>query len=86
MGSFGGIKNLEITLHNNSNYLLDKVAVKITYLNPEGNTVNSDIIYFQSVNPGEASTIPVKKSKRGVKIDYQITKIESKEFLLTDSK
>lgn len=86
MGSFGGIKNLEMTLQNNSNYLIDNITVHIKYLNPEGNMVNSEKINFQSINPGESSTIAVKKSKRGVKIDYQIIKIESKEFSVNHSK
>ena len=76
MGSFGGIKNLELTLANGSSYLLDKVTVEINYLNPEGNTVNFDKIFFQSINPGDIAVVPVKKSKRGVKIEYKIIKIE----------
>lgn len=85
VGSFGGIKNLELSLQNKSQYLLDKVTVKIEYLNPEGKTVNSEHIYFQSIQAGDAATIPVEKSKRGVTIDYKITKIESKELTAHNS-
>lgn len=80
MGSFGGIKNLEVTLENGSAYLLDKIAVEINYLNPEGDIVNSDKIYFQSIGPGDAVTLPVKKSKRGVKIILKVIKIDSKDL------
>ncbi|MEO5946304.1 MAG: hypothetical protein ABIP79_05770 [Chitinophagaceae bacterium] len=80
MGSFGGIKNLEVTLENGSAFLLDKIAVEIIYLNPEGEIVNSDKIYFQSIGPGDTATLPVKKSKRGVKINLKVIKIESKEL------
>lgn len=80
MGSFGGIKNLEVTLENGSSYLLDKIAVEINYLNPEGNTVNTDKIYFQSIGPGDVATLPVKKSKRGVKIELKVINIESREI------
>ncbi len=80
MGSFGGIKNLEITLQNNSKYLLDKVTAEIRYLNPEGAVVMTDNISFQSVHPGETETLPVTKTKRGVKITYKVIKIESKEI------
>lgn len=78
-GSFGGIRNLEMTLQNDSKYMLDKVIVELKYLNPEGMTLKTEDIYFHSVYPGEAETIAVKKSKRGVKIAYKITGIESKE-------
>ncbi|MEO6611204.1 MAG: hypothetical protein ABIT05_03695 [Chitinophagaceae bacterium] len=80
IGSFGGIKNLEMTLQNDSRYLLDKVDVEIRYLNPEGMTILTDDIHFKSVYPGAAETVPVKKSRRGVKIAYKITRIESKEI------
>ena len=78
-GSFGGIRNLEMTVQNDSKYLLDKVIVEVRYLNPEGMILRTEDILFHSVYPGEAETIPVKKSKRGVKIAYKITRIESKE-------
>lgn len=78
VGSFGGIRNLEITLHNDSKYLLDKVAAELQYLNPEGMILKTENIYFQSVSPGEKETVVVKKSKRGVKINYKITSIESR--------
>lgn len=83
VGSFGGIRNLELTLQNNSNYLLDKVAVTIEYLNPEGIIIKTENIYFQSVHAGEKETLAVKKTKRGVKIAYRITKIESKDISST---
>ena len=78
VGSFGGIRNLEITLHNDSKYLLDKVTVEVQYLNPEGIILKTENIYFQSLSPGEKETVAVKKSKRGVKIVYKIAGVESK--------
>jgi hypothetical protein len=86
VGSFGGIRNLEMTLQNDSKYFLDKVIIEIKYLNPEGNIVNTDNVSFQSIQPGEATTIPVTKSKRGVKIEYSITKIESEVLTNNNSK
>jgi hypothetical protein len=79
VGSFGGIRNLEITLHNNSKYLLEKVTAEIKYLNPEGTVLKTENIHFTSVQPGTKETIPVNKTKRGVKIAYQVIKIEPKE-------
>jgi len=80
IGSFGGIRNLEMTLRNDSKYLLDKVVVELRYLNPEGVTLKTEDISFKSVYPGEAETVAVKKTKRGVKITYKISAIESKEI------
>lgn len=78
VGSFGGIRNLEMTLHNDSKYVLDKVSAELQYLNPEGVIIKKETISFQSVLPGQKETVAVKKSKRGVKISYKITGIESK--------
>ena len=86
VGSFGGIRNLEMTLQNDSKYFLDRVTVEINYLNPEGAILKTDNIFFQSIQPGDASTIPVNKTKRGVKVNYKITKIESKELTKCNSK
>jgi hypothetical protein len=85
IGSFGGIKNLEVTLQNGSTYLLEKIAVEISYLNPEGKTVGSDNIFFQSVGPGDVVTMPVKKSHRGVKVEMKVNKIESNELSAINS-
>jgi len=79
VGSFGGIRNLKMTLHNDSEYLLDKVTVEIQYLNPEGIILKTDNIFFQSLPPGDKATIAVDKTKRGVKVEYKIVRIDSKE-------
>jgi len=80
VGSFGGIRNLEMTLHNDSKYALNKVTAEINYLNPEGIILKTDNVYFQSIAPGETSTVAVQKTKRGVRITYKIIKIEPKEI------
>ena len=85
VAAFGGIRNLKITLQNNSRYLLDKVSVELHYLNPEGTVVKTETIDFNFVQPGAEATVAVKKSTRGVKLDYKITRIESKEMAATNS-
>ena len=81
VGSFGGIRNLEITLRNDSKYLLDKVTAELQYLNPEGVILKTENIYFQFVPAGETEKVAVNKTKRGVKIVYKVIKIESREVI-----
>ncbi len=83
VGSFGGIRNLEMTLQNDSKYALDKVTVELKYLNPEGIILKTENIHFKSVQPGSHEKVAVNKSKRGVKIAYTILKIEPKETTTT---
>ena len=78
VGAFGGIRNLKMTLQNGSAYLLDKVTVELKYVNPDGNIIKTEQLYFQNVPPQNATTIKVDKSKRGVKVEYNITNIECK--------
>ncbi len=78
-GSFGGIRNLEMTVQNNSKYLLDEVMVELKYLNLDGILVHTDHIVFRSIQAGQPETMAVKKSRRGMKVKYRVTKIESKE-------
>ena len=85
VAAFGGIRDLKVTLQNNSQYLLDKVSVELHYLNPEGTVVKTETIEFKYVEPGAEATVAVKKSFRGVKLDYKITRIESKEMASTHS-
>jgi hypothetical protein len=68
-----------MTLQNDSKYLLDAVTVELKYLNLDGVTVQTEQIVFRSVEPGQPETMAVKKSRRGMKVKYRVTKIESKE-------
>jgi len=85
VAAFGGIRNLKMTLQNDSRYLLDKVSVELNYLNPEGKVVKTEKIDFNYVQPGAEATIAVNKTTRGVKLDYKITRIELKETAANNS-
>jgi hypothetical protein len=76
VGALGGIRNLKMTLLNRSRYLLDKVTVELRYLNPDGKIIKTEKLYFQNVQPQDITSLQVDKSKRGVKVEYQVTNIE----------
>jgi hypothetical protein len=76
----GGIKDLEITVQNFSDHLLDEVTVKVDYLKPKGEIINSEMVVISDIKAGESKTIEVPPSSRGVKIKYAITDIISKEY------
>ena len=81
-GVFGGISNLSMKLSNKRLLQLEQVEVEVLFLSPEKKTVNKQKIVFENVSPGEQLSIEVPKSNRGVKIDYSIRKIATKEFEL----
>ncbi|MFZ9387867.1 MAG: hypothetical protein ACO25B_08285 [Chitinophagaceae bacterium] len=76
VGSFGGIKNLELTVSNASAFTLSKVIVDLDYLKPRDEWIRTEKIIFHSVAPGGSQTIAVPKSSRGVNIRFRIAHIE----------
>ena len=79
-GAFGGIRNLELTVTNQSKYLLDKVVVELQYLKPSEEPLRSENILFRSIPADGTMTIAIPPTNRGIKVSYKITKVESKEL------
>ena len=75
--AFGGIRDLQLTVFNESPYALDKVLVELQYLKPTQEPFRMDLITFKSVSPGGSLTIRMPDTNRGVKVRYRITNILS---------
>ncbi len=75
--AFGGIRDLHITVVNDSKYMLDKVMVELEYLKPTEEPFRMDVIQFKSVSPGGSLTIRMPDTNRGVKVKYKIVQILS---------
>jgi len=73
----GGIYNLQISVNNNTNYLIDNVKVKVIYIKANGNVWNSRILDFNLLAPWTKSTIKVPDTERGTSVQYEITSIKS---------
>jgi hypothetical protein len=78
--AFGGIQNLELTVNNSSNFILDKVIVELQYLKPSEQPLITEKIEFTTVSPNSALTLKIPDNPRGIKILYKITQIESAQF------
>jgi hypothetical protein len=79
VASFGGIKNLQLTVKNDSKFTLDKVIVELQYLKPRDELLRTENVYFTVIPPNTTQTVAIKKTTRGVKVNYRIIRIESKE-------
>ena len=77
--AFGGIRNLYLTVTNNSKYELDKVIVELQYLKPSEEPLRTENIKFKSIAPNASSTIRVPDTNRGIKVAYKIINIDSKQ-------
>lgn len=75
--AFGGIRDLQLTLYNDSKYVLDKVLVELQYLKPTEEPLRIDVITFKSVSPNGSLTIRMPDTNRGIKVRYRILNILS---------
>ena len=78
--AFGGIRNLELTVTNDSKYTLDKVIVELQYLKPSEEPLKTENIEFKSVGPKSTSTIRVPDTNRGIKVAYRIVNVKSRQM------
>jgi len=75
---FGGIRNLELTVTNNSNHTLDNVLVEVQYLKPSEQPLRTENIQFKGVGPNSTSTIRLPDTNRGIGVSYRIIQIKTK--------
>jgi hypothetical protein len=78
--AFGGIRNLQLTVRNDSKYVLDNVTVEVEYLKINQQTLKTESVQFKSVAPNGTATIRIPDTNRGMKVVYKIVRVESKEF------
>ena len=85
VGTFGGISELQLTVSNKSVYPLDLVVVEIQYIQSNKKIFKTETLYFRNIGAGSALMEEAPKSSRGVKVQYKITLINSKELGLAYS-
>jgi hypothetical protein len=76
---FGGFRNLELTVTNDSKVSLDNVLVELQYLKINDEPAKIEHIPFRSISPGGSLTIRVPDNNRGAKLTYKIIKIDPKD-------
>jgi hypothetical protein len=85
VGTFGGISNLQITVSNHSVYPLDLVVVEVHYVQANKKIFKTENVYFHNVGAGSALMQEAPKSPRGIKVQYKIAVINSKDSGLSYS-
>lgn len=81
VGTFGGITDLQLTVSNRSAYPLELVIVEVQYIQANKKVYKTENLYFRGIGAGAALMQEAPKSSRGVKVQYKITSITSKEGL-----
>jgi len=85
VGTFGGISGLQLTVSNRSVYALDLVVVEVQYVQANKKVFKTENLYFRGIAPGSALMQEAPKSSRGIKVQYKITLVNSKELGLSYS-
>jgi len=85
VGTFGGISGLQVTVSNRSAYPLDMVVVEVQYIQSNKKIYKTENLYFRGIGAGSALMQEAPKSSRGVRVQYKITMISSKELGLSYS-
>jgi hypothetical protein len=85
VGTFGGISDLQLTVSNHSTYPLDLVVVEVQYIQANKKVFKTENLNFHNVSAGSALMLEAPKTSRGVKVQYRITLINSKESGLSYS-
>jgi hypothetical protein len=83
VGTFGGINDLQLTVTNRSGYPLDLVVVEVQYIQANKKVYKTENLYFRGIGPGAALMQEAPKSTRGIRVQYKITSISSKELGLS---
>ncbi|MBC7946703.1 MAG: hypothetical protein H7Y42_02405 [Chitinophagaceae bacterium] len=78
--AFGGIRDLKLTVTNDSKYVLDNVIVEVRYLKPSEEPLRTENIQFKAIDPNTSATIKVPDTNRGIKVSYRIINIKSRQL------
>jgi hypothetical protein len=76
--AFGGIRDLQLTVINDSKYILENVIVELQYIKPNELPLKTENIQFTSIAPNAASTIRVPDTNRGIKVVFRIINVKKR--------
>ncbi len=78
----GGISNLDITVSNKTNYIIDEVMVEVEYIKKNGGIFNVEKLVMKNINPNDTKSIRAPDSNRGRTVRVSIKSIYSKQLNL----
>ncbi|MRG47602.1 hypothetical protein GFS24_20940 [Chitinophaga sp. SYP-B3965] len=76
-GFLGGIKNLQITVRNQTEYPLDNAVVKVEYLRGNGNVFKTEQYTVHNIPEKGAQSIPASNSRKGMKVNIKLVSVTS---------
>lgn len=77
VGTFGGIKELDITVSNNTEFIMDEVSVEVRYYKKNGKLYKRERISFYHIQAHDAVTKRMPETPRGTHVESNIIKMQS---------
>lgn len=75
-GTFGGVKNVDIWIKNNSDFKMNELTLKLYYIKKNGDVYETKDITFYNLLPKEEKHMPGPTSKRGTRMKAKITGVQ----------
>jgi hypothetical protein len=75
-----GIKNVTLSVQNQTDKVIDEVKVKVDYITANGKTCQSEIVTLKAIAPNSALTVSAPASDKGICVKMQIESIQAVSF------
>ena len=75
-GTFGGIKNVNVWVKNNSDFKMDELTLKLYYIKKNGDVHDTKDITFYNLMPREEKNMQGPSSKRGMRMEAKIISVK----------
>ena len=74
----GGLTNLDVSVTNNTEYLLDEVVVEVEYIKDTGGIYKTEIVSLYNIPANQDKFVSDPDSDRGTSVRVKLTNISSK--------
>jgi len=75
-----GIKNLSLTVHNQTDKMLDEVVVKVDYITSNGKTCKSQNVTLNNIGANSAKAVAAPDSDKGICVKMEIVSMQARSF------
>ncbi len=77
-GFLGGIKNIKVTISNQTDYALDEATAVVNYYRASGELFKSETIHVKNIPPQKSRQVNAPDSRRGMSVKARLTRITSR--------
>jgi hypothetical protein len=77
-GMFGGIRDLDIIVSNNTDVLINEVKVQVIFVRENGDIWDKGVATVNNLSPHSRKTVAVPDSKRGTSVRTAILSVKSR--------